>query len=103
MPLDYVFLMFLTCISNFMSIRCYLLFNPQNYFLCLILDYKNLKFKYLIDDIVIDFLSFENFTSMKDIKRKYNPIVDQSKFTYNKKIISEVIAIDKLCLKRKKK
>ena len=40
-----------------MSIGCYLPFNPKNYFLCIILDYKNLKFKYLIDNIAIDFLS----------------------------------------------
>ena len=31
---------------------------------------KNLKFKYLIDDIGIKFLSSENFVSMEDIKKK---------------------------------
>ena len=50
-----MFLMFLTCISNFVSIEYYLLFNPLTYFLCIILNYKNLKFKNLIDDITIDF------------------------------------------------
>ena len=37
-----------------MPIKFYLLFDPLNYFLCIILDYKYLKFKNLIDDIVID-------------------------------------------------
>ena len=37
-----------------MSIRCYLLLDSWTYFLCIILDYKNSKFKYLIDNIVID-------------------------------------------------
>ena len=36
------------------TIECYLLFDPWTYFLCVILDYNNLKFKYLIDDITID-------------------------------------------------
>ena len=50
----------------------------------IILDYKNSKFKYLIDDIAIDLWSSWNFASMKDIrKNKCNPIVDLSKFTYN--------------------
>ena len=40
---------------NFMSIRCYLLFNSYTYSLHITLDYKNLKFKYLIDDMVIEF------------------------------------------------
>ena len=30
-------------------------FNPEIYFLCIILDYKNSKFKNLIDDIGINF------------------------------------------------
>ena len=47
--------MFLTLISNFMSIEYYLLFDPKTYFLCIILDYKNLKFKYSIVDIAINF------------------------------------------------
>ena len=46
--------MFLTLISNFMSIKYYLLFNPKTYFLYIILNYKNLKFKHLIDDLIID-------------------------------------------------
>jgi len=48
----------------------------QTYFLYIILDYRNLKFKHLIDKIAIDFLFFENFASIKDIKRKCNPTVN---------------------------
>ena len=44
------------------------------------------KFKYLTDDLVIDFLFSWNFTSKEDIIRTYNPIVRFSKFTYKKKI-----------------
>ena len=44
--------------SNFMSIGCYLLFDPLTYFLRIILAYKNLKFKHLIDDIVNDLFSY---------------------------------------------
>ena len=47
-------LMLLTCRSNFIQIGYYLLFNQKNYFLYTILDYKNLKFKYLNGDIAID-------------------------------------------------
>ena len=46
-----------------------------------ILDYKNSKFKDLTDNIVIDLCSFWNFASVKDIRRKYNPIVNLSQFT----------------------
>ena len=77
---------------NSMSIRYYLLFDTKTYFLCIILDYKNLKFKYLIDDITIDFWSSRNFTSIEDLRRKCNPMVDLSKFISNKKILSEVVA-----------
>ena len=70
-------------------------------FLCIILDYKNLKFKQLIDDIGIDFLYSRNFASMKDIKRKCNLMVDLSKFTFNKKILSDIIVLNynKFCSK----
>ena len=40
--------------SNFVSIRYYLLYNLQAYILCMILNYKNLQFKQYIDDIDID-------------------------------------------------
>ena len=49
-----MFLMFLTYMSNFMSNRYYLLFDQYNYLLSIILDNRSLKFKHLIDDIVID-------------------------------------------------
>ena len=42
------------------------------------LDYKNLKFKYLIDDIAINIWSFQNFESMNHIRRKCNLMVDLS-------------------------
>ena len=45
----------------------------------MILDYKKLKFKYLIDDIAIDLRSFENFANNKDIRRKCNSTVDSLK------------------------
>ena len=53
----------------------------------------------MIDDIVNDFWVFGNFASMKDIRMKYNLIMDSSKFTSNKKILSEVIALNyhKVC------
>ena len=47
----------------------------------------------MIDDITINFLFFGNFTSMKDIRRKWNPMVDLSIFTSNIKNISGVITI----------
>ena len=53
-----MYFIFITRISNFILIKYYLLFDPKIYFLSIILDYKNLKFKHLIDDIHIDFLFF---------------------------------------------
>ena len=47
-------LMLLKHMSNFMPIGFYFLFDLETYFLGILLDYKNLKFKHLIDDIVID-------------------------------------------------
>ena len=52
-----------------------------------------MKFKHLIDDIVINFCFFGNFSSMKDITRECNPMVDLSKFTYKKMILSGVVAL----------
>ena len=40
--------------SNFVSIRYYLLYNLLTYILCIILNYKNLQFKQFTDDINID-------------------------------------------------
>ena len=56
--------MFLTCMSNFMIVGLYLQFDPSTYFLCIILDYKILKYKYLIDDIVIDLWFSGNFANI---------------------------------------
>ena len=64
-----MFLKFLTHMSNFFLIKYYLLFNPQ-IFLCIMLTYIKLKFKHLIDDITINFLSSKNFTNMEDIMKK---------------------------------
>ena len=73
--------------SNFMLIGFYLLFDLKTYFLCIILDYKNSKFKHLIDNIVIDLWFYWYFEKIEDIRRKYNLTVDLSKFTFNKKNI----------------
>ena len=64
-----------------------------------ILDYKNSKFKDLIDDIIIDLWSSWNFVNMEDITKKYNPMVNFSQFTSNKKILSRVIILvyNKVC------
>ena len=59
--------MFLTHMLNFVSIGCYLLFDALTYFLYIILYYKNLKFKYLIDNIAIDLWYFRNYASIEDI------------------------------------
>ena len=58
-----------------------------------ILDYKNSKFKNLIDDIAIDLWSYWNFANMKDIRRKCNPMVNLSQFTLKKKILSGVVVL----------
>ena len=71
-----MYFIFITRISNFILIKYYLLFDPKIYFLCIILDYKNLKFKHLIDNIIINLL--ENFASMEAIRRKFNLMVDLS-------------------------
>ena len=59
-------------------------------FKCIILDKKNLKFKHLIDDIVMDLLSSWNFSSTKDIIRIWNLTVRFLKFTFNEKNIRSV-------------
>ena len=56
--------------SNFISIGYYLLFDLQTYFLYIILDYKKLKFKYLIVDVTINIWFWENFARIKDIIKK---------------------------------
>ena len=52
------------------------------------LNYKNFQVKQCINDIAIDLQFSRNFASMEDIRRKFNPIVELSKFTSNKKILS---------------
>ena len=47
----------------------------------------------MIDDLVINFCFFGNFSSMKDITRECNPMVDLSKFTSKKMILSGVVAL----------
>ena len=46
-----------------------------------ILDYKNSKFKDLIDDIAINLWYFWNLANIKDIRRKCNPMVNLLQFT----------------------
>ena len=60
-----------------------------------ILDYKNSKFKDLIDNIAIDLWSFWNFENMKNLRRKYNPMVNLSQFTSKKKknLLSRVVVL----------
>jgi len=58
-----------------------------------ILNNKILKFKHLIDNITINFLFSGNFASMENIRRKCNSMVDLSKVTLNKNILSGVIAL----------
>ena len=48
----------------------------------------NFKLQKLIILIVYWWHSYWSFASMKDIRRKYSPTVDLSKFTFNKKILS---------------
>ena len=50
-----------------------------------------MKFKHLIDNIVTNFWFYGNFASMKNIIKKCNPIVNFSKFTSNKKMLSGVV------------
>ena len=86
-----MFFMFLIHILNSVSIGYYLLYDLEVYILCIILNYKNLQFKKFIDDIAINLYFSWNFASMEDIKRRYNLIVDLSKFTSNKKILSKFV------------
>ena len=53
----------------------------------------------MIDNIAIDFQSSENFASIKDIRKKCNPIVNLLKFIFNKKILNEIVVLsyNKVC------
>ena len=52
-----------------------------------------------LDDKVINLGSFENFVDLKDIKRKYNSMINLSKFTSNKKILNEIVVLCSCVLK----
>ena len=59
------------------------------------LDNKNLKFKYLSNDISINIWSFWNFASMKNLRRNCNPIqwwICQNSHPI-KKILSRVVVL----------
>ena len=77
--------MFLAHMSIFVQIRCYLLFDQLTYALCIILDYENLKFKHLIDDIAIDIWSSWNFASLEDNIRTFNSTITFLKFISKKR------------------
>ena len=55
----------------------------------MLLNYKNLQFKQFINDIAINLQFSRNFASMEYIRRRCNLMVDFSKFTFNKKILSK--------------
>ena len=54
-----------------------------------------MQFKQFIDHIAIDLQFSRNFASIENIKRRYNSMVDLSKFTFNKKILNNFVT--KLC------
>ena len=60
-----------------------------NLFLYIIKGYKNLKFKYLIDNITINIWYSWNFVSMEDIIKKMQSINRFTKIYINKKIYEE--------------
>ena len=60
-----------------------------NLFLYIIKGYKNLKFKYLIDNITINIWYSWNFLSMEDIIKKMQSINRFTKIYINKKIYEE--------------
>ena len=47
----------------------------------------------MIDDITINIWFYWYFVSMEDIRRKCDPMVDLSKFIFNKKKLSRVAAL----------
>ena len=52
-----------------------------------------MQFKQFIDDIAIDLSFSGNFTSMKDIRKRCNPMVNLSKFNSNENILSKVVVL----------
>ena len=59
----------------------------------MISNYKTLQLKQFIDDIAIVFYFSRNVASMENIRRRYNSMMDLSKFTSNKKILSKVVIL----------
>ena len=47
----------------------------------------------MVDDIIIDFWSFGTFAGIKDVRRKCNPMMGLSVFTFNKKILSKIVVL----------
>ena len=94
-----MFFTLLIHMSSFISVRYYLLYDLQAYILCVILNYKNLQFKQFIDNTAINLQSSRNFTSIENIIRRCNPMVDLPKFAFNKKILSKVVTLgyNKFC------
>ena len=83
----------LTYMSNFICQSDVIYYSIHKLiFLCIILYYENLKFKYLINDIINNIWFNGNFASTKAITRKCNILVNSLKFTLNKKILSGIIA-----------
>ena len=81
----YVFYVLKTRVKFYVSQILFIIWSVNlNFYV--ILEYKNSKFKDLIDDKTIDFLFSWNFASIEDMRKKYNPIVNFSQFTSNKKI-----------------
>ena len=56
-------------------------------------NFKSQKLKQFIDGIAIDLWFSRNFVRMEDIRRRYNPMVKFSKFTSNKKILSNIVIL----------
>lgn len=53
-----------------------------------------MKFKLLIDKVSTYLWSTKNFTSINDIKKKCNLIIDLSKFIFYKNILNANVIID---------
>ena len=60
----------------------------------MISNYKYLQLKQFIDDIAIVLYFSRNVTSMENIRKIYNSMVDLSKFTSNKKILNKIVILD---------
>ena len=57
-------------------------------------NYKYLQLKQFINDIAIVLYFSRNVTSMENIRKRYNSMVDLSKFTSNKKILNKIVILD---------